>query len=307
MGVIEYIKRKYQEGKAKKQAKQQAEQERYTYSPERAEQLKTAKAMYRRQQEFEKEKMAFEAQMRRQAYEKSITGRVGKKFRQITTKQIPYQKEGKIYYRTELRGRAPVSVGTSQAIARAVGQRLPSRYQGKKGYRGRGRPRGPSGRYIIPGKGSVGVYEYRKWLRYQKRMAIMQQQAQMSQMMAKNPRLARYYAETGQLPQPAQEMPQRMPIQRQGQATITKPMSYPAQINTQESAGVSMVGGWDLMRMKMPSFNLNEQSPETNIPMKVFQVDSPVTNPQGDYYTEPDFITGKQILKRRMGDMFPAW
>jgi hypothetical protein len=48
------------------------------------------------------------------------------------------------------------------------GQRLrqpivgPLRRSGRVKY-GRGRPAGPSGRYIIPGVGPVGVYEYRKW------------------------------------------------------------------------------------------------------------------------------------------------
>lgn len=43
---------------------------------------------------------------------------------------------------------------------------------------GRGRPSGPSGKYVIPGVGPVGVYEYRMWLRQQlreRRMALQRQ------------------------------------------------------------------------------------------------------------------------------------
>jgi hypothetical protein len=38
-----------------------------------------------------------------------------------------------------------------------------------------GRPKGPSGRYYIPERGFVGVYEYRRWL--QRKMAIQRLQA----------------------------------------------------------------------------------------------------------------------------------
>lgn len=66
-----------------------------------------------------------------------------------------------------------------QAIAARDLQRpLIGQGRGKKVGGGRGRPRGPSGRYVIPGVGPVGVYEYRLWLRSQlrnKRMAIQQQ------------------------------------------------------------------------------------------------------------------------------------
>ena len=39
---------------------------------------------------------------------------------------------------------------------------------------GRGRPSGPSGKYVIPGIGPVGVYEFRKWLNTQRRLKEIQ-------------------------------------------------------------------------------------------------------------------------------------
>jgi hypothetical protein len=48
----------------------------------------------------------------------------------------------------------------------AQGIRRPLIGSGNKKYGGgRGRPKGPSGKYYIPGQGAVGVYEYRMWLR----------------------------------------------------------------------------------------------------------------------------------------------
>lgn len=222
--------------------------------------------------------------------ERQIYGRI----QRALTKQVPYQKEGKTYYRTEVRGARPPSIRVAQRLAEFAGQRLPVKYQGKKGYAGRGRPRGASGKYIIPGKGAVGVYEYRKWARYQRRLASMTQQQQLAQMMARNPQLARYYAQTGQLP-PQVQQPQIMaqPIDNQP----------PHQIQTAQS-GPALVGSWDLLKLKMPSF----QNPAVpNSPMNVFRAESPVTNPGGEYYTEPDFMTGRQVLKRRNLGGFGLW
>jgi hypothetical protein len=42
--------------------------------------------------------------------------------------------------------------------------RSSSGYQGKKGYASRGRPRGPSGKYFIPGRGPVDVFTWRKYM-----------------------------------------------------------------------------------------------------------------------------------------------
>jgi hypothetical protein len=52
--------------------------------------------------------------------------------------------------------------------------------------------------------------------------------------------------------------------------------------------------------------NQNQQPININKGMEVFNVQSPVTNPQGDWYTEPDFITGRQVLRRRISEG-PKW
>ena len=89
--------------------------------------------------------------------------------------------------------RQPISVPMRQRIAGTIGYRLPIKSQSKKqGYRGR--PRGPSGRYFIPGVGSVGVYQFRKWASQQKLARRMAYEAQM-QAIQQNPQLAQMYAE----------------------------------------------------------------------------------------------------------------
>jgi hypothetical protein len=101
---------------------------------------------------------------------------------------------------------------------------MPRRGQGK------GRPQGTfSGKYVIPGKGPVHVYEWRKWVRLQNRLAAQKRgvvTAKMAQAMAQrgiNPQQAQYYAEevTGQqamrrpVQQQVQQMPQQMPMDYQ--------------------------------------------------------------------------------------------
>jgi len=80
--------------------------------------------------------------------------------------------------------RSRVAIGPVTSAYRAV---APSRlgkkpfgykktkYRGKKGYRGRGRPR-RSYKYFIPGKGPVSVFEWRKHLSQQKQLMKMRLQ-----------------------------------------------------------------------------------------------------------------------------------
>jgi hypothetical protein len=256
MVIKEYFARR----KAKKEAQQEMQRERYTYSPEKMEQLQIAKATAGRQERFEREKRQFEQQQMKKAYERSSAGRLSKyQQKMLASKSL----------------RKPVSVQTSQAVAGIAGRRIPLKYQGKKGYAG-----------------------------YNNRMMAMQQQQNIARMMAKNPQMAQYYAQTGQVPEQAYQQTQNPQLQANRQTISPPPIQqYPPKINTQESSGVQMVGNWDMLKWRMPDM----RSPEPNTPMKVFQVDSPVTNPQGDWYTEPDFFTGRQVLKRRNTGGFGLW
>lgn len=177
----------------------------------------------------------------------------------------------------------------SQISREVTGRGLPTKYQGKKGYAGRGRPRGPSGTYIIPGKGAVGVYEWRKWARQQRRLQQLQQTQQLSEQLAQNPNAYQGRIKYAQPQPPAQQISQ--PRQ------ISQPLLQP---------GITLAGGWDLLKVGTPG----QQQPKINLNngMKVFQVQSPVTNPQGDWYTQPDFLTGRQVLRRRgMEGGFGLW
>lgn len=222
---------------------------------------------------------------------RQATGTAKQIIAKMATKQTPYQVEGKTYYRTELRGRQPIPARYAQAIAGAVGKRL-IKSTGKK-YGRAGRPRGLSGRYIIPGKGAVGVYEYRKWNNYQRRLRYMQQQQTISEQMRRNPQLMAYYQQTGEIPQQVIEQAQNTQLQAQ-QQIIPPPISqYPPQ---QQSQGLSLMGGWEMMKIGM-GFGRQQNNPQ---PINVFNVESPVTNPQGDWYTQAD-MAGRQVLKRRIG------
>ena len=67
------------------------------------------------------------------------------------------------------------------AYARAIRRPIISTGKNKGAARvkfGRGRPAGPSGRYVIPGVGPVGVYEYRKWFNAQLQMQKLQARQQ---------------------------------------------------------------------------------------------------------------------------------
>ncbi len=189
------------------------------------------------------------------------------------------------------RGRQRVPSRVAQAIAQAGGSRIPGS-SGNKGYGSRGRPRGPSGRYIIPGVGAVGVYEWRKWYRKQRAMANLQQGQQIAQQGYKDYSAQPSYASPSQL-QPQQSTIYQQPIQ-------SLPPAQPRPM--QQSAGVSL---WDNSFMKLDSGKSNNV--QGGAMMKSFNPETPVGNPKGDYYTEPDFFSGKQVLRQRSQDKLFKW
>ena len=59
--------------------------------------------------------------------------------------------------------------------------------------------------------------------------------------------------------------------------------------------------GWELLTLKMPGVGQSAPLANPNKMLSVFNVQSPVTNPQGEYYTQSDGFTGRQVLRRRVG------
>lgn len=278
-----------------------------SYSKEREEGLRLAKQMAQRkdpEEEYRRQKYEFERQQAKEKYNNSIRGKINQVARNavqnVTYRRVPTKtSDGRVVYRVQARRAVPQfqRQGSGSAVRRSPSG---NKYQGKKGYMGRGRPKGPSGKYIIPGKGAVSVFEWRKWARYQRRMQEMQQQQRIAEMMQKNPQAAVEYQQNAQN---TQLQPQGSQIIRQ---QVHRPYPnqpvYPVQRQpVQTSTGLQMVGSWDLLKTSMNTQNVPAR------PIDVFNVEKPVTNPGGEYYTEPDFFSGKQVLRRRPTDRFNLW
>jgi len=126
-----------------------------------------------------------------------------------------------------------------------------------------GRPRGPSGKYFIPGAGAVGVYQYRKWLSRKRALEGIRQ-------------LDEEDYETGEYQQgPAQQQQpmQQQPMQEQSQNVLHAPNIFKGELR---NVGANKaVRGYD-------------------------DVEKPISNPQGDYFTDVDPFTGKQLVRKRV-------
>ncbi len=96
----------------------------------------------------------------------------------LAYKKVPITKKGKVVgYKTVLRGGKPVSKKALKAIAlTGIQVKIPKDKKDKEGktYATAGRPKGPSGKYQIPGKGPVYEHEYKKWLTKQRALARIQ-------------------------------------------------------------------------------------------------------------------------------------
>jgi len=162
-----------------------------------------------------------------------------------------------------------------------------------------GRPRGPSGKYYIPQRGAVGVYQWRRWARQERAMQRMRLAQQLAQMPQRYPQ-RQYYPQEQYPQQTPQQTPQQYPLPQAPRQQIIAP---PIQNYPPETQGVGLTNGWDLLKIGSPSFQPSAPPPINPFKgAKIFNSELPVTNPQGDYYTEPDLFTGRQILKRRFRD-----
>lgn len=131
--------------------------------------------------------------------------------------------------------------GQGQRFALAGARTRSGRYSAGRA----GRPKGPSGRYIIPGVGPVGVYQYRDWMKRQRALVRQQREQQMM-----NPqqqlRQARDYPAYPQ--QQYQQVPQQYIPQQRELPQPTQQLPLPARpsmlgrLNLWDS-GFSMTGG----------------------------------------------------------------
>lgn len=161
-----------------------------------------------------------------------------------------------------------------------AGRRIPGTHN--KGYSSRGRPKGSFYKYSIPGKGPVGVFEWRKYQRYRQRMLAMQIQQQNPELNLNEARAALRQVQPTQtyIPQQPIQQPQQMYQQ-----------TVPVQIVQQRPID----DGWGLLRVKSPFSNMAPARPVNPIA----NAQAPIGNRNTAYYSEPDFISGKQVMKQR--------
>lgn len=208
-----------------------------------------------------------------------------------------------------------------------------------KGKGKKGRPEGPSGKYFIPGVGAVGVYQYRTWLRQQRRIKRleMRENPSMQSMESLEPQALTLGAQqvalldTGEGPAnqnlidnvlPARQFNQtnriRQPLQvRQIQPAGTGNLDYQQQMQLIMQQRDNILNAPQIVRGELAGTGgdiLSDvgrpnilQAPNINLgQMRNFYARDPVTlgekpisNPRGDYFTTIDPITGNPILQRR--------
>lgn len=243
-------------------------------------------------------------------------------------------------------------------------QRLVRSLQTGRVSSGRGRPAGSlSGKYVIPGRGVVGVYEWRKWVSEQKRLAraggtTSAYSSDIKNIQDENIRRA---FERKQYPnQPASqeeemmstsdyqeqvqyEEPQQMPTQQYTQQytrTIQRPQTQvvertqiqrqmnPNQVSIRErqrqmqeqdnilkapqfmKGELTNVGDGASMTytpaeeniLNAPNFSQGEMRNVDGDRPSVELGPKPQSNPLGDYYTDIDPVSGKELLRKRTSE-----
>jgi len=214
-----------------------------------------------------------------------------------------YPKGGQASYtRTKLRGQGRATPRMIRAVNLAAGSQIPipkSTIRGKGGGyqyqdeygqvtkgRGGGRPGRPRGTYDMRYAQFGGIYGYRKWIAQKRALERLQARGQgvPQQMPSQAPQMS--YDEQSQM---EQQMPAQ-PIQQQ-------PQPIP-----QQPTGIKL---WDPNFMKLSTGQGNQGIPVKKV--DALNPELPQGDKYGDYYTEPDFFSGKQVLRRRSGDRLFKW
>lgn len=104
---------------------------------------------------------------RRKGIYKSYVQSYKKEGKEAFDKSMKQQGKGTLSYGI---GRSFQNVANTRAQMLNYGQQLKRPMVGGTSKGKKGRPAGASGKYVIPGYGPVGVYEYRKWFNAQMRI-----------------------------------------------------------------------------------------------------------------------------------------
>ena len=204
-----------------------------------------------------------------------------------------------------------------------------SRPSGKTGTGSRGRPKGASGKYYIPGVGAVGVYQYRAYLRKQRKINRLQRkygsQPNQEQLDSRYQQIVNAQEDNPEAF--AQAVPAAQYEQLQSvdeQRTVAQPnITYTGDLDQIKTLQLQMQQRDNVLNA--PSINQGQlqntggdilsdsgrpnilQAPNVNLgqmrnlsPRSPVEVgDRPISNPYGDTYTDIDPISGKPILRRR--------
>jgi len=233
---------------------------------------------------------------------------------------IKDKKTGKVIgYKKALRGGQAVSTKVLKAAALAG---LPVKIPKGKGtsksgktYATAGRPKGPSGKYQIPGKGPVYEHEYKKWLTKQRALARIQAEqaagipqqdiSEAPQELEAPEEYGEYVSEEVEQPQPTQLTPQQIQqlkqIQLARQQQAQQVQRQPQRVSSQTAGGP--VQDHILNAPSIARGELSQSQSGKSIPT-VHLSERPQTNPSGEYYTNIDPMTGKQIMQRRVSEKF---
>jgi len=230
--------------------------------------------------------------------------RSGYEYYQDTTKKLQNSKANRVV--TTMTRRMPIQKrrvpGQQMIRQESVGKvtrfisGTSAPYAGGKGYASRGRPKGSFYKYTIPGVGPVDVFTHRKWLRSQQRLLAAKMQAQ-------NPGL-NYNEAIQQARRIPIQQTQNQPIQiSQPQQIIQQQPLQQAQIQQQPQQfqqSQQFDDGWGLLRIKSPFSNMNANNGQAAAPVDpISNAQRPVGNQHTSYYSEPDFFSGKQVMKQR--------
>lgn len=177
----------------------------------------------------------------------------------------------------------------------------PTKNRGLKGESGgRGRPAGPSGKYIIPGIGPVGVFQYRAWLTQQRKLKSVTGQDIRQQMQQQVPQqTVPQSSYQNQTQNQSQYSEQAAPQQYQQQQYQTPQyQAQPSQPVDDNILHAPSIGRGELR--KPVAINTNAQVRMMDVASRLGP--RPIGNPQGDQYTDIDPVSGQPIYRKRLSE-----
>ena len=286
-------------------------------------------------EKFEKKgRVLSEIELQKKARRKQTLQEIGetgegvrKLSRKLLYKKVPIMKKGKVVgYKTVLRGGKSVSTVALKAVAlTGIPVKIPKEKGSKSGktYASAGRPKGPSGKYQIPGIGPVYEHRYKKWLTKQRALARIQaEQARgiPTKDISEVPETTEELPEETETPeeQPQQLTPEQIqrlrqiqqmrkaqqaqqPQQVQQVQQVQQPQQYPQQRPEQTVGGPvqdNILNAPNIARGELRASQSGQQIQSTSLGEK------PQVNPYGEYYTNIDPMTGKPIMQRRISEKF---